>query len=1004
MPLSPTPYSMRDWRAVALQYDSFVYDVAKTGQYLPLCFLMPSGVNYPQSKSYRLHTYVGTNSPNGNEAINVMPSVIGATLAGIDKSDQFGQDWVRMCQDYFNKANGEGIYLNAPATSSGNDWWYDMMPNIYFYQLYDLYPEMGGEAELQFISVADRMLEAVKAMGGSATPWQPAYMNYRAWKFKTMEPHPGGVKEPEAAGAFAWLLHHAWLRTGRAEYLQGAEWAMDFLANWGSNPSYELQLPYGTYIAARMNAELGTEYDVARMVNWSFDRGPLRGWGTIVGKWGGFDVSGLVGEANDAGNDYAFQLNGVQQAAALVPMVRYDKRFARAIGKWMLNLANATRLFYPGYLPANQQDASAWSAVNDPGQVVGYEALRQKWQNLSPFSTGDAVVGGWAATNLALYGTSSIGYLGGMIEKTNIDRILRIDLRRTDFFAPPSYPTYLFFNPYSLPQAVQFDAGSALSDIYGPLGETFLHQGVSGQVSLTIPPGQALIAVVTPANGVVTYDRNRMMVDGVVVDYGQTSQPWSRAPRIRAFAAVDTLLAKGQQTVIHATVAPGTGPLTYHWQVTKGQLNGNGSQAAFTAPPDTGMTTVRFVATDSLGAADTAWLDIPIVAKINLAPQVAALWKSAPYTVTGGLVQVQCTASDPNGDALTFAWSVSGGTLSGSGADVTWTAPSAKGILTASVTVTDTDGASATASTSLLVEDFQPFGKGAVARYPFSGDAQDVSGNGLHGAVNGAILVPDRNGLPKEAYYLAGGAQHIQVANSPLLNFQDGISVGCWFKASDLPDKETFLLSHGSWQNRWKLSITPERRLRWTINTLSTITDLDLDINLEVDSQYHAMACYDGQLMTLYLNGVLRSYKPSAGKIRTTTTPFLMAQMLPGQSAYNFKGVLDEVQIYGGALSPDEVQSIYSQELVALEYPEFHSLVLHVEPNPASGMVRVSLPQGFRRPLRICLWDPLGRMVLERAVRDEEDPWVDLTGMPGGLYILRVQGGNFHGHAHLLKS
>jgi hypothetical protein len=93
------------------------------------------------------------------------------------------------------------------------------------------------------------------------------------------------------------------------------------------------QLPYGTLAAARMNAETGTQYNIEKFVNWSFNKGPLREWGTIVGNWGGFDASGLVGEARDSGNDYAFQLNGVQQAAALIPMVRYDKRFARAIRK-----------------------------------------------------------------------------------------------------------------------------------------------------------------------------------------------------------------------------------------------------------------------------------------------------------------------------------------------------------------------------------------------------------------------------------------------------------------------------------------------------------------------------------------------------------------------------------------------------------------------------------------------------------------------------------------------
>jgi hypothetical protein len=35
--------------------------------------------------------------------------------------------------------------------------------------------------------------------------------------------------------------------------------SLEFLNGLGSNPSYELQLPL-SYIAARMNAEIGTEY------------------------------------------------------------------------------------------------------------------------------------------------------------------------------------------------------------------------------------------------------------------------------------------------------------------------------------------------------------------------------------------------------------------------------------------------------------------------------------------------------------------------------------------------------------------------------------------------------------------------------------------------------------------------------------------------------------------------------------------------------------------------
>ncbi len=43
---------------------------------------------------------------------------------------------------------------------------------------------------------------------------------------------------------------------------------MEYMNGLTSNPSYELQLPYGAYVAAKMNAEIGAKYNVEKMVNW----------------------------------------------------------------------------------------------------------------------------------------------------------------------------------------------------------------------------------------------------------------------------------------------------------------------------------------------------------------------------------------------------------------------------------------------------------------------------------------------------------------------------------------------------------------------------------------------------------------------------------------------------------------------------------------------------------------------------------------------------------------
>ncbi|MBK7407569.1 MAG: laminin G [Saprospirales bacterium] len=758
MPNQPAPYNVRDWKQVAQNYDAFLYDITKTGQFLPLCFLMPSGVNYPQNESFRLHTYVGTNSPLGNEAVNVLPSMVGATLVGVDKSDQFGKDWLLMSQDFYNKANGENLYLNNAGASSGGDWWYDMMPNVYFYQLYDLYPDMGGEGEQQFSTIANLFLEAVRAMGGKEAPWEPAYMNYRAWKFKTMEPNDSGVPEPEAAGTFAWVLYNAWKETGNPEYLKGAEWSIEFLNNWSSNPSYELQLPYGTLTAAKMNAELGTDYDVEKMVNWSFDKGELRGWGTIVGNWGGFDVSGLIGEANDGGNDYAFQMNGMQQAGALVPMVRYDKRFARAIGKWVLNLANASRLYFPGFLPASLQDASAWSSANDPDQVIGYEALREVWQGNSPYSTGDALQGGWAATNLALYGTSSIGYLGAIVEKTNVSKILKLDLLKTDFYRNDAYSTYLFYNSYNIAKAIQFDAGPDLVDVYEALSETFILENISGVVDLTIPANEAFLITVTPAGGAISYDKNQMLVDGVVVDYNQSAQAYTWPPRIKGLAAETDPIEVGDSTTIYASVSDAdSGQFTFQWTTTAGSIIGTTGEVWFKATAVPGDAEIQCIVTDLDGNSDTATLILSIVPEINDPPQILEIQKDPPYAAPGASVQLTCLASDPENSALLYEWTSAQGSFTGAGSLVQWTAPLSEGVVQLSVKVTDDQGLSTSATTNMLVKVFNATAGNLIAYYPFTGNANDVSGNDLHGQVNGALLTADQFGKPQNAYYFNGG-------------------------------------------------------------------------------------------------------------------------------------------------------------------------------------------------------------------------------------------------------
>jgi len=997
MPNEPSPYFMRDWKAVSQGYDSLAYDITQSGQYLPLVFIKSKGTNYPDRGSFGLDTYVGTNSSNNGEGINVLPSLVGASLVGIDKRNQFGEDWILMSQDYFNSANGENLYLNNIGGHSGNDWWYDMLPNIYFYELYDLYGNVG-DAENQYHLIADRMYDAVKAMGGKTTPWTKANMEYRAWDFLHMTPNPDGVHEPEAAGAYAWLLYHAHQKTGEQKYLQAAEWSMEFLNGLGSNPSYELQLPFGAYIAARMNAEIGTKYLVDNFLFWIFNRGPLRGWGTIVGEWNTFDVSGLVGEANDAGNDYAFQLNGLQQAAQLAPLVRYDKRYARAIGKWILNVANATRLMYPGFLPSAMQDAHAWSAAHDPNGVMGYEALREVWNGMSPVSTGDALKGGWAGTNLSLYSTSSIGYLGSILETTNVDKILKIDLLKTDFFHDVAYPSFLYFNPYNTSKTVALNVGTEAVDIYDALTQTFLATNVSGDTQINIPANQAVSIVLAPASGQITFDKNKMLIGDVIVDYRQTQQPYNYKPRIQSFATESNTVEKNKNITFYAKgIDQETKDLTYTFFLPNDTISGLNKTATWTTPNTTGPITLKLIVEDEAGLTDTAFLQIDIVDEINISPEINSLTAGSRYTQPNWAITLSADVTDANGDPIVYDWSSTGGSISGTGSDVTWHAPASEGIYTVQLQVNDGRGGTSSAGVKLLVIDLSQHVEGnLIAWYPFNGNALDISGNALNGMVSGAKLTADSLGTPLSAYFFDGVNDHIRVTNAPILNFGDGISFTGFVTPGTIGDKERFIISHGSWQNRWKISITPERKLRWTLkNAGGGVKDLDSETTLEETHLYHVACTYDGKFMEIYINGRLESFTTFSGTLNPSPVDLEIGQIMPDDPSYNFGGVLDEIKIFDYALLPDSVFTESGQIPTGIHEVELSCTYdMSIYPSPAHDLITIDFNDNdaahFFSGSTYSMYTVLGQEVLSGQLNDHKTQTINISSLDPEVYFLRI--------------
>ncbi|MFC1979752.1 Ig-like domain-containing protein [Chloroflexota bacterium] len=76
----------------------------------------------------------------------------------------------------------------------------------------------------------------------------------------------------------------------------------------------------------------------------------------------------------------------------------------------------------------------------------------------------------------------------------------------------------------------------------------------------------------------------------------------------------------------------------------------------------------------------------------NQPPVVISLTAKPPKVNPEETSTITCLATDPDGDSLSYGWSATGGTISGSGVSITWRAPATDGKFVVTVTVSDDKG------------------------------------------------------------------------------------------------------------------------------------------------------------------------------------------------------------------------------------------------------------------------------------------------------------------------
>ena len=215
---------------------------------------------------------------------------------------------------------------------------------------------------------------------------------------------------------------------------------------------------------------------------------------------------------------------------------------------------------------------------------------------------------------------------------------------------------------------------------------------------------------------------------------------------------------------------------------------------------------------------------------------------------------------------------------------------------------------------------------GLMAYYPFSGNANDASGNGNNATITNATLTTDRYGNANSAYSFNGFSNYIMIPNNLTLNSQSQLSICalvkpmgyyagvCHGNSVVMKGDEDFLT--GNYFLRFDDALYTNDNNCYTsqVDTLHQLfygrgTSQSSDY-IQTGTWYCVIYIYDGASEKLYVDGVMVDSTYAPGYTFTNAFDLYFGHMNNSTYPYWFNGVLDEVRIYNRPLNIEEVDSL----------------------------------------------------------------------------------------------
>jgi hypothetical protein len=203
---------------------------------------------------------------------------------------------------------------------------------------------------------------------------------------------------------------------------------------------------------------------------------------------------------------------------------------------------------------------------------------------------------------------------------------------------------------------------------------------------------------------------------------------------------------------------------------------------------------------------------------------------------------------------------------------------------------------------------------GLVGWWPFNGNANDESGNGNNGTVNGATLTNDRNGNVNSAYSFNNSEITTFISSS---QFSSDYTISIWIRVnSNNASFPTFLVGNnvpsGFTDPTYLIAqLNQQYKFVYYMQIAPTNAGVGLGQSntLNLNTWYHLVISSTNQQCKMYIDGLENS---TAGPIYLSNIGSYLHIGNGRDSGEIFIGQLDDISIFNRSLSQQEITNLYN--------------------------------------------------------------------------------------------